>query len=163
MHQKIYSMHTKRPSLCLCCQVTRLQICSDLQSGSFYHGCLQEIEKEATHGLKTTLFNFLSDLLGNSSVLEGPRSLTEIRLHQPASFTINKGIRYQAFWSCNSVFLIQASHYTTMSNELWRAKTVSLQWNIWDNFPEIPGDNKSLLVQSTKALMLMQHQQQTTL
>lgn len=159
MHQEIYSMPTKRPSLCLCCRVTRLQVCSDSQW--LFLPWTPAGNREGGHTwFKDTL---LSDLLGNSSVLEGSRSLTEIRLHQPASFTINKGIRYQALWSCNSVFVIQPSHCMTMSNELWRAKTVFLQWNIQDNFPEIPGDNKSLLVQSTKALMLMQHQQQTTL
>lgn len=50
-----------------------------------------------------------------------------------------------------------------MSSELQGAKYVALQLNVHHNFLEFPGDNKSLLGQSTKTLVLIQHQQQMTL
>lgn len=51
----------------------------------------------------------------------------------------------------------------TMSSELRGAKNVPLQLHVHHNFLEYPGDHKSLLGQSTKTLVLIQHQQQMTL
>lgn len=54
----------------------------------------------------------------------------------------------------------QAPDHTATSSEL---QLFLLKWNIWNNLLEFPGDDKSFLVQSTEALMLIQHQQQMTL
>lgn len=144
--------------------MTRLQVCSNLQSGSLYHGHLQETVKETTLGSKTPLFNLLSNLLFiYLSVLEGPGSYNEVKLRQPATFIINKRIRYRVSQSFNGVLW-----YRPLTTQ-----TCLVSYNELKLFPcketfdtiswKSLVDNKSLLVQSTKTLMLMQHQQQTTL
>lgn len=50
-----------------------------------------------------------------------------------------------------------------MSSELRGTKNVPLQLHVHHNFLELPRDHKSLLGQSAKTRVLIQHQQQMTL